>query len=202
VEPTQCPDGDNGPSGKWTCGDPMMFCGKPCTPSYGGDEGPATEMRMSQPFGQSATPAGRIVYDPAGNLYFADTGNHLIRMIDTDGIVHRIAGQAPEGPTKHNGYAGDGGPALDATLDYPVDLALGDDGTLYFSDVRNHCVRAIDPGGIISTVAGVCGEKGWDGDGGAPEEALLNLPFGVEIAEGRLNIADTGNSVIRSVLLP
>lgn len=201
VEPTQCPDGDNGPSGKYTCGDPMMFCGKPCTPGYGGDDGPADQLRMSQPFGQSATPAGRIVFDPAGNLYFADTGNHLIRMIDPAGTVHRIAGLAPANGMKQNGYSGDGGAAVDAKLNYPVDLALGDDGTLYFSDVRNHCVRAIDPQGKISTVAGVCGEKGFEGDGGAPEEALLNLPFGVEWADGRLNIADTGNSVIRSVLL-
>jgi DNA-binding beta-propeller fold protein YncE len=202
VEPTQCPDGDNGPSGKSTCGDPMMFCSKPCTPSYGGDDGPATELRMSQPFGQSATPAGRILHDPAGNLFFADTGNHLVRKIDTDGIVHRVAGLPPQDGMKQNGYSGDGGPALEAKLDYPVDLALGDDGTLYVSDVRNHCIRAIDPQGEISTVAGVCGEKGFEGEGGAPEQALLNLPFGIEVADGRLIIADTGNSVIRSMLLP
>jgi DNA-binding beta-propeller fold protein YncE len=204
VDPMQCPAAmDTGlPSGKFTCGDPMMFCSKPCTPGYGGDDGPATEMRMSQPFGQSATPAGRILYDPNGNLYFADTGNHLIRMIDTAGTVHRVAGLPPANGMKQNGYSGDGGPATEAKLNYPVDLALGDDGTLYFSDVRNHCIRAIDPSGKISTVVGKCGEKGFEGDGDAPEEALLNLPFGIEYADGRLNIADTGNSVIRSVLLP
>lgn len=204
VEPTQCPAAmDTGlPSGKYTCGDPMMFCSKPCTPSYGGDDGPATAMRMSQPFGQSATPAGRIVYDDAGNLYFADTGNHLIRMIDPAGTVHRIAGLPPMMGMKQAGYSGDGGPAIEAKINYPVDLALGDDGTLYFSDVLNHCIRAVDPSGKISTVAGVCGEQGFDGDGGAPEEALFNKPFGIEYADGRLNIADTGNSVIRSVLLP
>jgi hypothetical protein len=122
-------------------------------------------------------------------------------MIDTAGVVHRVAGQPPEGGMKQNGYSGDGGPAVDAKLNFPVDLAFGDDGTLYFSDVQNHCIRAIDPSGNISTVVGVCGQKGFEGDGGAPEEALLNLPFGIEYADGRLNIADTGNSVIRSVLL-
>lgn len=100
-----------------------------------------------------------------------------------------------------NGYAGDGGPAIDATLNYPVDLAFGDDGTLYFSDVRNHCVRAIGPDGTIRTFAGVCGEKGFDGDGGPPEEAHLNLPFGIEYVHGRLVISDTGNNVIRTIVL-
>jgi hypothetical protein len=189
------------PSGKFTCGDPMMFCSKPCTPSYGGDDGPKEEMRIAQPFGQSAAPAGRILYDPAGNLYFADTANHLVRMIDPAGIVHRVAGQPPQGGVGQSGYAGDGGPAVAAKLNSPVDLALGDDGTLFISDVRNHCIRAIDPSGNISTVVGVCGEKGYEGDFGPPEEARLNLPFGIEYVDGRLNIADTGNSVIRSVLL-
>jgi hypothetical protein len=197
-EPVQCPDGPNGPSGKFVCGDPAEFCARPCTPGYAGDDGPATEMRMSQPFGQSASPAGRIVFDPAGNLYFADTSNHLIRVIGTDGIVRRVAGTPPTNGVPQSGYEGDGGPALDAKLNFPVDLALGDDGTLYFTDVRNHCVRAIDGSGTISTVVGICGEKGFEGDGGPPEEALLNLPFGIEYADGRLLVSDTGNSVIRA----
>jgi DNA-binding beta-propeller fold protein YncE len=202
VEPTQCPAGMNGPSGKWTCGDPAMFCSRPCTPSYAGDELPAAELRMSQPFGQAATPAGRIAFDTEGNLYFADTANHLIRMIDTAGIVHRVAGTAPVDGAPQRGNGGDGGPATEALINYPVDLAFGDDGTLYFTDVQNHCVRAIGTDGIISTIAGVCGEKGYTGDGGPPTEALMNLPFGIHHANGTLYIADTGNSVIRTIVLP
>lgn len=202
VDPTPCPDGPDGRvSGKSTCGDPMTTCSKPCTPGYSGDDIPATELRMAQPFGQSASPAGRIAFDSEGNLYFADTGNHLIRMIDTDGVVHRVAGQPPADGVGQNGYEGDGGPALAAKLNFPVDLAFGDDGTLYFTDVRNHCVRAIDPDGNISTAVGICGEHGFEGDGGAPDEALLNLAFGIEYVDGRLIVADTGNQVIRSVLL-
>jgi len=202
VEPVQCPPSPTGAaSGKWTCGDPAMFCMKPCTPGYFGDDGPATEMRMSQPFGQTATPAGRIIYDGAGNLYFADTVNNLIRMIDTAGVVHRVAGRAPVGGASQSGYEGDGGPATDALLNYPVDVAVSDEGTIYFTDVRNHCVRAIDPAGIITTAVGVCGEKGYAGDGGPANEARLNLPFGLTWADGRLYVIDTGNSVIRSVRL-
>lgn len=191
----------NAPSNKLTCGD-ASSCGMACNPGYTGDGIPATEMRMGQPFGQSADPAGRILFDDAGNLYFADTGNALIRMIDTDGIVHRVAGVPPVDGRAQSGYSGDGGPALDAKLNNPVDLALGDDGTLYFSDVYNHCVRAIDTGGIIRTVAGVCGMPGFEGDGGPANEALLKRPYGVEIDGNKLYIADTGNNVIRSVTLP
>jgi hypothetical protein len=202
VEPTQCPAGPMGEiSGKYTCGDPAMFCSKPCTPGYSGDDIPATELRMAQPFGQSAPPAGRIAYGPDGNLYFADTGNHLIRMIDADGMVRRVAGQPPQGGVKQAGYAGDGGPAIDAVLNFPVDLAFAPDGTLYFSDVYNHCIRAIDPDGTIRTAVGRCGERGFEGDGGPPEEALLNIPFGVEYADGKLIVADTGNSVIRTIVM-
>ncbi|HTM43787.1 MAG TPA: hypothetical protein VL137_02470 [Polyangiaceae bacterium] len=203
VEPTQCPPGmDMRPSGKYTCGDPMLFCSKPCTPGYAGDELPADQMRMAQPFGQSASPAGRIIYDNDGNLYFADTANSLIRMIDTDGIVHRIAGLAPENGSVQSGYSGDGGLAINAKLNYPVDLAFGDDGTLFFTDVHNHCVRSIDTHGKIHTVVGVCTEKGFDGDNGPPSEAHLNLPFGIEWSKGRLLVSDTGNSRIRAVRLP
>jgi hypothetical protein len=192
VDPVACP----APSGKFTCGG-MATCGAPCTPGYAGDEGPALEMRMGQPFGQSADPAGRIAYDKAGNLFFADTGNQVIRKIDTAGIVHRVAGTAGM-----PGFTGDGGPALSAKLSNPVDLAFGPDGTLYFTDVYNHCVRAIAPNQTITTVVGVCGAAGYDGDGGDPKVAHLKRPYGIELADGVLYVADTGNHVIRSVRLP
>lgn len=194
VAPTPCP----APSGKSVCGDPAIWCSKACSPAYNGDDIPASEMRIAQQFGQSADPGGRMVYDPQGNLYFADVENHLIRMIDTNGIVRRIAGQP-----KQAGYSGDGGPALAAELKHPVDLALADDGTLFFTDVFNHCVRAIAPDGTIRTVAGQCGKKGHAGDGGSATKALLSRPYGIEwVAPNLLYIADTGNSVIRVVPLP
>jgi len=191
VQPTACPS----PSGKFTCGNPAT-CGLPCTPGYSGDDGPALDFRMGQPFGQSADPAGRIVLDGAGNIIFADTANHAIRRITPGGMVQRIAGTP-----MMSGYAGDGGPALQAKLFNPVDLALGDDGTLYIADVYNHCVRAIAPNQTISTVAGICGQSGYEGDGGPPTAALLKRPYGIELADGVLYIADTGNHAIRSIKL-
>ena len=199
VQPTACP----APSGKTVCGDPAIWCSKACSPGYNGDDVPALEMRMSQQFGQAADPGGRMVFDKQGNLYFADVSNNIIRMIDTQGIVRRVAGQPPVNGVPRPGYSGDGGPALQAELNHPVDLALADDGTLYFTDVLNHCVRAIAPDKTIRTVAGVCGTKGYDGDGGPATAAVFNRPYGVEwAAPNTLYIADTGNSVVRAFKLP
>lgn len=196
VEPTPCP----APSGKFTCG-PMATCAAPCTPRYAGDGESALTMRMAQPFGQSADPAGRITFDAAGNLYFADTASSVIRKIDTNGIVTRVAGTPPVDGLAQSGYAGDDGPALDAKLFNPVDLAFDGDGTLYFTDVYNHCVRAIAPDGTIRKVVGRCGTPGYDGDGGPAGDALLKRPYGIELAGDTLYIADTGNNAIRSVRL-
>jgi hypothetical protein len=179
----------------------MTTCASACTPGFNGDDVPAADMRIAQPFGQSAYPAGRIVYGPDASLYFADTGNSIIRSIDPDGIVHRIAGVAPEEGRPQLGYSGDGGPATEAELYSPVDLALDNDGTLYFTDVYNHCVRKIDSDGIIDTVAGQCGESGSIGDGVPARDARLKLPYGLELAGDELLISDSGNNSIRSVRL-
>jgi DNA-binding beta-propeller fold protein YncE len=197
--PTPCGAIDGSASGKSTCGDPAATCASACTPGFNGDDVPAVDMRMGQPFGQSADPGGRILFDPEGRLYMADSGNSIIRRIDTDGRVHRVAGVAPVDGRPQRGYSGDGGPATEALLNNPVDIALAEDGTLYFTDVYNDCVRAIDPDGIISTVAGVCGQSGDFGDGGPATQAHLEHPYGLELTEAALLISDTGNNVIRSV---
>lgn len=200
VTPTACP----APSGKTTCGDPAKWCTTACGQGYTSDDIPATQMRMAQAFGQAADPGGRIAYDKQGNLYFADTTNNLIRMIDPQGMVHRVAGNPPPAAA---GYGGDGGPALQATLNHPVDIALADDGTIYFTDVFNHCVRAIAPDKTIRTVAGRCTMRlpadQTVAEGVPATSALLFRPYGVEwVAPNTLYIADSGNNVIRAVRLP
>ncbi len=197
VAPVACPMS----SGKTTCGVPSETCSKPCTPGYSGDEGPASVMRIAQPFGQSADPGGRMVFDAAGNLYFADTSNALIRKIDLQGTVHRFAGVAPIDGVAQRGFTGDEGPATSAQLNNPVDLALSDDGTMYFTDTYNHCVRSIDAAGIIRTVVGTCGTAGTTGDDGPASAALLKRPYGLEWAKGSLKISDTGNNRIRVIKL-
>ena len=85
-------------------------------------------------------------------------------------------------------------------LDTPSDVAVADDGTVYIADTENSCVRVVDPDGVIETFAGICGERGFDGDLGPADEALLNRPFGVAIdGDGKVYISDTYNSVIRVV---
>ena len=193
--PTACP----GLNEKMTCGDPAATCATPCNPTYAA--GDAADLRMAQPFGQSADPAGRMAFDPDGNLIWIDTENSLIRKLDGEGNGSIVAGQPPEGGVQQKGYAGDGGPADDATLNRPVDIAIDDDGTIYFTDVFNHCVRKIDPEGEISTFAGTCEERGYSGDGGPADEAELKLPYGLELHDDTLYIVDTGNQVIRKVIL-
>lgn len=190
--PTLCPDG----SGKYRCGSDPAVCSLPCQPAYGGDGGPALEARFSFPFGQSADPSGRLAIAPDGTIYLADTRNHRIRVISTEGTVDTFAG------TGEPGFAGDGGPAREARLNNPVDVEIGPDGTLYFTDTFNSCVRAIAPDGIIRTVVGQCGRRGFAGDGGPPTAALLDRPYGIEVdrATGALYVTDTHNNRVRVVL--
>jgi sugar lactone lactonase YvrE len=169
--------------------------GTPRQQAYGGDYGPANQARLSLPFGQQGDPAGRIETDAAGNLYIADTGNNVIRKVDTNGIITTVAGTPMTA-----GFAGDGGPATAALLFAPVDIAFDADGNMYIADTRNQCVRKVDTSGIITTFAGRGQVAGFAGDGGHPKDALLDRPYGVAVdAQGNVYIADTKNNRIRVV---
>jgi sugar lactone lactonase YvrE len=102
--------------------------------------------------------------------------------------------------TGRQGYAGDGGPAAQASLNNPFDLAFDAAGNLVFSDTFNHCIRRIDArSGIISTLAGT-GQRGFSGDGGPATQALLNEPYGVVVdTAGAVYFADRLNRRIRRI---
>lgn len=162
---------------------------------YGGDGGPALMALLNNPIGQAAAPAGRIAVDSVGNLLIADTGNNRIRRVTPDGTITTLAG------TGMAGHAGDNGPAAMAELNGPADIEVSSNGTLYIADTQNSCVRSIDSTGTIRTVAGVCGMRGFRGDGESPTTALLDRPYGVGTdSSGRLWIADTYNQRVRVIL--
>lgn len=166
------------------------------TRGYCGDGGPAIDACFNFPVGQAAFPGGKIALGPDGELYIADTNNHVVRMVDGSGNIHTVAGTG-----QNPGFSGDGGPATSGLLRNPSDVATDARGHLYIADTFNHCIRMVDSDGVITTVAGQGGSFGYTGDGGAATDATLNRPWGIEVdAMGNLYIADSWNHVIRMVV--
>ena len=162
---------------------------------YAGDGGPALEAQFSWARGSNPNPSGGIVYH-AGKLYISDTEADLIRVLDlSSGVIDRFAGTGEEGS------AGDGGPALEAQLSGPRDLAIGPEGDLYFADTDNGKVRAISlESGEIRTVVGTGTLGIEEREGMLATEVQLRRPFGVSFdPEGNLYVMDTLNSRIVKV---
>ncbi|MEJ0020229.1 MAG: hypothetical protein WDN25_27500 [Acetobacteraceae bacterium] len=115
-------------------------------------------------------------------------------MTDTQWTISTVAG------TGAQGFAGDGGPATQALLNNPFDLAFAPDGSLVFSDTFNHCIRRIDArSGVITTIAGT-GERGFAGDGGPAIAAQMNEPYGIVIdRSGTIFTADRLNRRVRRI---
>ncbi|HEY0884083.1 MAG TPA: hypothetical protein VGE20_02305 [Ramlibacter sp.] len=126
----------------------------------GSGDGPGLQAQFNTPQGLAA--------DPAGNVYVADTGNHLIRKIAPDGVVSTIAGS----PTSA-GYADGVGTA--ARFSAPTRVALDPDGSLWVADRDNYVVRKITPGASVTTVVGKPGRPGI---------VLGELPGGIDSPRG------------------
>ncbi len=136
-----------------------------------------------------AAPLG-ILADAAGNIYFSS--NYAVYKVDSGGTLYRIAGN------NRVGFAGDGGPAVNAQLSANA-LARDAAGNIYVADSNNNRVRKISPDGVITTYAGT-GNCCFSGDGGAATSANLNNPQGVAVdSSGNLYIADSGDNRIRVV---
>jgi sugar lactone lactonase YvrE len=160
------------------------------TPGYSGDGKAATSAALNQPFD--------VIVDRAGNLYIADTFNHVIRKVDTSGTITTVAGNGTLG------YSGDGYAATSAQLHQPSGLAIDSAGNLYIADAGNNATRKVATTGIITTIAGngtACGAStGLCGDGGSAAIAYLSYPTRVAVDKaGNLYIGDVDNNRIRVV---
>ena len=150
---------------------------------FAGDGDRATLAALNGPRG--------VAVDAMGRVYIADTGNHRIRMVDTDGTITTVAG------TGRSGFSRDGGPGARTPLNSPGDVAADNNGRLYVADTGNHRIRVLDLHlDIIQTVGGT-GVSGFNHAEGAGIETSLNAPSGIAIdSEGRVYVADTNNNRI------
>jgi len=157
---------------------------------FRGDGGPVTNASFNFNYG-----AG-LAFDSAGNLFIADSYNNRVRQVDTQGIITTVAGNGSFG------YSGDGGPATNAGMFYPMAVAVDGGGNLFIADSLDNRIREVDTNGIISTIAG-CGapfDGSYSGDGGPATNATLNTPQGVAFdTVGNLYISDAYNCRIRKV---
>jgi hypothetical protein len=152
---------------------------------FSGDGGPATLAQIGWPTGVAA--------DDAGNVFFADKGNNVIRKINPAGFISTFAGNGTAGS------AGDGGPATAAGLNQPNGVAVDIAGNVFIADQGNSLIRKVSLSGMITTIAGT-GTLGYNGDGIPATNAQLQNPYTVAADRtGNVYICDVDNERIRKV---
>lgn len=152
---------------------------------YFGDTGQATLALLREPTS--------VFVDAFGSVIFADSSNHSIRKILPSGVIITVAGNS------QSGFEGDGGPAIETTLNQPLDVVADKSGVLYIADTLNQRIRQVNSLGNINTIAGN-GNTGSQGDGGLAINATLNEPMGLTLdSSGNVYIAEFQNHKIRKI---
>lgn len=156
---------------------------------FSGDGGPAGEAELSAPGGLGLA---------AGVLYVADSGNDRVRAVDLESrTIETVAGSGARG------FSGDGGPATQASLNFPEDVTVTPDGRqLFIADTRNNRIRQVPlETGTIETFAGT-GSAEFTGDLIDAGAVGLDAPAGVTTGPfGFLFVSDPGHDVVWRVPL-
>ena len=172
---------------------------------YSGDGGPAVDASLSSPLA--------LGLDPSGNIFIADSNNHLIRKIDADGIITTVAGCIESRYEKEQKSCGKfGNPDLiknelkveekdrakSLFLDHPDSVAFDKEGNFYVANPGTHSILKVIDGRFTPYVG--TGEKGFSEDGVNPLSAQLDIPASLATdPSGDLYFNDSENLRIRRV---
>ena len=149
----------------------------------GGDGGPATEAQLDFVNG--------LAVDAAGNVYIADMNQARVRKVDRSGEITTVAG------TGIAGWSGDGGPATEAQITTPAGIAVDSQGNLFVAEYWVGRIRKVDPGGIMTTIAGIS-EQQSSGDMGLASRAGIDRPSAIAVdPAGNLYITEAFGHKIR-----
>jgi len=149
--------------------------------SSGSANGTGTAASFDYPVG--------VAVDGSGNVYVADTDNHLIRKITSAGVVTTLAGSGSSGSANGTGTA--------ASFNIPRCVAVDGSGNVYVADYANHLIRKITSAGVVTTLAGSGSQGSTNGTGTA---ASFVFPVGVAVdGSGNVYVADTNNHLIRKI---
>ena len=166
--------------------------------------GAAGSLGFSDGTGTSARfniPIGLAVSDDGQNIYVADTGNNIIRMVTATGTVTTVAGVGMMPSNGHADATGPGAKATDARFSLPNKLIVDGSGNIFIADTSNHTIRKISSSGVVTTLAGSPGLRGsTDGIGSA---ARFDYPTGLALdsSGNNLYVADMLNDAIRRVVI-
>jgi sugar lactone lactonase YvrE len=172
---------------------------------YSGDGGAATAATLSAPSG--------LALDGQDDLYISDTNNQVVREVSAQtGLISTVAGYnyypfgfgGCDANYADNCFAGDGGPATQATLLTPSAVTVDAAGNLYVLDEGNDVIRMVDAQtGIINTIAGQAEQfcsSGPCGDGGLATNATFGEPDGLALDEsGNLAVSDPWVNAVREI---
>lgn len=146
-------------------GEARVIAGKPDA-GFSGDGGLAVDAQLSAPAG--------LAWTPDGSLYFADSGNQRIRRITASGLIFTVAGGGL-------GKPGEEGSSVGIALEEPCGIAIGAEGTIYFTETAGNRIRMVNSSGQMVTLADA-------------KTAGLQYPRGLSSdKDGTLWIADSGN---------
>ena len=152
-------------------------------PGFSPDGTPAARAQLDSPWG--------LGLDLQDRLLFADGANHRVRRVEDDGRLVTLAG------TGRQGFDGDGGLAIEASLNFPEGLFVDPSGRLFIGDEWNNAVRMVDTDGIISTVIGT-GFPGRAAIGGVARRSPVDDPENILVTADGVIISDGNNGrVIR-----
>ncbi len=150
-----------------------------------------------------------VAVDGSNNVYVADTLNHRIRKITSNGVVTTLAGGGTTGTpcpgtTVTTATCRDGA-GTSAQFNSPTGVAVDKSGNVYVADRDNHRIRKITSTGVVSTLAGTGikddGTAGGDFRDGVGTSAQFNSPTGVAVVDksGNVYVADRDNHRIRKI---